>query len=156
MFVLLYWMNTEIYGQKALEIYENLDKVSGHPECYPLKPLHIKFNDFELELWQLFWKETLVINSTEHMRYNNLWELKNPGKLRGGGQRKSIFIASLTHPDRTIVKIWRIWALNKPQYIAVKSYPFKEISYPFSEKVIRSKKLIKSASLVRYKLIIYV
>ena len=78
-------MDTEIYGQKALEIYENLDKVSEHPECYPLKPLHIKFNDFELELWQLFWKETLVINSTEHMRYNNLWELKNPGKLRGGG-----------------------------------------------------------------------
>ena len=42
-------MDTEIYGQKALEIYENLDKVSEHPECYPFKPLHIKFNDFELE-----------------------------------------------------------------------------------------------------------
>ena len=41
-------MDTEIYGQKALEIYENLDKVSEHPECYPLKPLHIKFYDFEL------------------------------------------------------------------------------------------------------------
>ena len=25
-----------------------------------------------------------------------------------GGQRKSIFIASLPHPDKTIVKIWRI------------------------------------------------
>ena len=155
MFVLLYWKDTEIYGQKALEIYENLDKVSEHPECYPIKPLHMKFNDFELELWQLFWKETLVINSTEHMRYNNLWKLKNPGKLKGA-QRKSIFIASLTPPDRTIVKIWRIWALNKPQYIAVKSYPFKEISYLFNEKVIRSKKWIQSASLVRYKLIIYV
>ena len=54
MFVLLYWKDTEIYGQKALEIYENLDKVSEHPECYPLKALHMKFNDFELELWQLF------------------------------------------------------------------------------------------------------
>ena len=75
-------MDTEIYGQKALEIYENVDKVSEHPECYPLKPLHNKFSDFELESLQLFWKETLVINSTEHRRY--LWELKNPGKLRGG------------------------------------------------------------------------
>ena len=90
-------MDTEIYGQKALEIYENLDKVSEHPECYPLKPLHIKFNDFELELWQLFWKETLVINSTEHMRYNNLWELKNPGKLRrGGGGAKKKYLYSFS------------------------------------------------------------
>ena len=37
-----------------------------------------------------------------------------------GGQRKSIFITSLSHPYMLIVKIWRLWALNKPQSIALK------------------------------------
>ena len=38
----------------------------------------------------LFWKENLIINSTEHLRCNKLWELKNPEKLRGGKEKVSL------------------------------------------------------------------
>ena len=45
---------------------------------------HYKSNDFEHLLWQLLLEKKLVINSTEHMRYNNVWGVEKSRKIQGG------------------------------------------------------------------------